>query len=101
MCVRFLIFERMSENDDICPACWAPVTLSIMDDVFYKTLHRGDALIANGVTGLIQSWQASTEVIGKLSTGHAARWQSAIRQIQAPANLAEILRARTSCWEST
>lgn len=71
-----------------------------MNDVFYKTLqhlHRGDALIANGANGLIHSWQASTEVIGKLCTGHAGRWQATIRKIQAPANFAEILRTRTSC----
>jgi hypothetical protein len=72
-----------------------------MNDVFYKTLqhlHRGDVLITNGVNGLIHSWKASTEVIGKLCTGHAERWQATIRKIQAPVNLAEILRSRTSCW---
>jgi hypothetical protein len=71
-----------------------------MNDVLYNTLQhfqRRDDRIANGVKGLIQSWQASAEVIGKVCTGNAARWQAAIRQIQAPANLAEILRARTSC----
>jgi hypothetical protein len=58
-------------------------------------LHLGEALVAGGVDGLIHhGWQSSADVIGKLCTG-AERWQAAIRQIQAPANLAEILRART------
>jgi hypothetical protein len=72
-----------------------------VNNVIYKTLqqlHRGDCLITSGVNGLIHSWQASTEVIGKLCTGHAERWQATIRKIQAPVNLAEKLRARTSCW---
>jgi hypothetical protein len=76
-------------------------TLLVMDDIVYKTLQhlqRGDALITSGVNGIIQSWEASTEVIGKLCTGNAERWQAAIRKMQAPVNLAEILRARTSCW---
>jgi len=75
-----------------------------MNDAFYQTLqhlHRGDALIATGVNGLVHGWQASTEVIGKLCTSHAERWQATIRKIQAPVNLAEILRARTSCWSDT
>ena len=72
-----------------------------MNDIVCKTLQhlqRGDALITSGVNGLIHSWQASTQVIGKLCTGRAERWQATIRKIQAPVNLAEILRARTSCW---
>jgi hypothetical protein len=72
----------------------------MMHKTLYNTLQhlqRGDALITNGLNGLFQSWQASTEVIGKSCTGHAARWQAAIRQFQAPVNLADILRARTSC----
>jgi hypothetical protein len=75
-----------------------------MNVMFYKTLrhlHRGDVLITSGVNGLIHSWQASTEVIGKLCTGHAERWQATIRKIQPPVNLAEILRTRTSCWSDT
>ena len=94
----------MSGYTDNCRALWARTTLLAMNDVFYKTLqhlHHSDALITNGVNGLIHSWQASTEVIGKLCTGHAGRWQATIRKIQAPVNLAEILRARTSCWSDT
>jgi len=62
-----------------------------------NTLHHlqiGEVLISGGVDGLIQGWQASTDALGKLCTG-AERWQAAIRQIQAPANFAEILRARS------
>jgi hypothetical protein len=58
-------------------------------------LRIGEALISDGVDELIHGWQqASTNVIGKLCTG-AERWQAAIRQIQAPVNFADILRART------
>jgi hypothetical protein len=60
-----------------------------------QRLQLGETLIAGGVEGLFHGWQASTEVIGKLCTGSADRWQAAVRQIQAPVNLAEILRART------
>jgi len=90
----------MSEYADNCRARSERTTLLAMNDVFYKTLqhlHRGDALMTGGVNRLINSWQASTEAICKLCTGHAERWQATIRKIQAPANLAEILRARTSC----
>jgi hypothetical protein len=75
-----------------------------MNNVLYNTLkqlQRGDALISSGVNGLIHSWHASTQVVGRLCTGHAERWQATIRRIQAPMNLAEILRARTSCWSDT
>ena len=91
----------MSEFADNCCTLSARATLLLVNNVIYKSLqrlHRGDALITSGVNGLIHSWQASTEVIGKLCTGHAERWQATIRKIQAPVNLAEILRARASCW---
>lgn len=55
----------------------------------------GEVLIAGSVDSLYQGWRASTEVLGKLRTVGADRWQAAIRQIQAPMNLADILRART------
>ena len=58
-------------------------------------LQSAEALLANGVERLFRSWQASSEVIGKLCAGGAQRWQAAIRQIQAPADFAQILRART------
>jgi hypothetical protein len=61
----------------------------------------GEALMASGVDGLFQGWQASTDVIGKLCTGGAERWQAAVRQMQAPVNLADILRARTFLWTRT
>ena len=58
-------------------------------------LQLGTSLSADGVEALFQCWQqASTSVIGKLCTG-AERWQAAIRQIQAPVNFADALRART------
>jgi hypothetical protein len=63
-----------------------------------NTLERfqlRETLIASGVEGLFHGWHASTGVIGKLCTSGAERWQTAVRQIQAPMNLAEILRART------
>jgi hypothetical protein len=94
----------MSEYADNCCALSERITLLIMNRVLYHTLHhlqRGDALIASSVNGLIHSWQASADVIGKLCIGDAERWQAAIRQIQAPLNLAEILRARTYFWSGT
>jgi hypothetical protein len=65
-------------------------------DNTWRHLHFGEALITGGVEELVHGWQkASTDLIGKLCTGGAERWQAAIRQIQAtPVNLAEILRAR-------
>lgn len=57
-------------------------------------LHLGEALIAAGVDSLMHGWRAPVEAIGKICTG-AERWQAVIRQIQAPMNLADILRART------
>lgn len=62
-----------------------------------KTLGQfqvGEELIGDAVDVLVRGWHASSVVMGKILTG-ADRWQTAIRQIQAPVNLAEILRART------
>jgi len=69
-----------------------------MDNVLDKALRHlqiGESLLADGVDGLCQGWQASTDVIGKLCNNGAERWQTVIRQMQqAPMNLADILRAR-------
>ena len=64
-----------------------------LDNVLQQ-LQLGEELIADGIDVLFRHWQASATVIGRLCTG-AERWQAALRQIQAPMNLAEILRART------
>ena len=63
-------------------------------DKALQHLQLGESLLADGVDGLCQGWQASTDVIGKLCTGGAERWQTVMRQMQTPVNLAEILRAR-------
>lgn len=60
-----------------------------------QQLQLGEALIQGGVDGLFRGWKASTEVLGKLRTG-ADRWHQVIHEIQAPVNLADILRARTA-----
>jgi hypothetical protein len=59
-----------------------------------QQFQLGEELIADGIDVLVRHWQASATAIGRLCTG-AERWQAALRQIQAPMNLAEILRART------
>jgi hypothetical protein len=59
-----------------------------------RHLQLGESLLADGVDGLCQGWQASTDVIGTLCTTSSERWQTAIRQMQTPVNLADILRAR-------
>lgn len=59
-----------------------------------RHLQLGESLLADGVDGLCQGWQASTDVIGKLCTTGAERWQTVVRQMQAPVNFADILRAR-------
>jgi hypothetical protein len=64
-----------------------------LDNVLNQ-LQVGEDLIADGIDVLVRRWQASATVLGKLRPG-AERWQAALRQIQAPMNLAEILRART------
>ncbi len=62
----------------------------------WRHVRIGEALLTGGVESLFHGWKASTEMIGKLWTGGAERWQAANRQIQASVNLADILRARTS-----
>jgi hypothetical protein len=64
-----------------------------LDNVL-RQFQLGEELIADGIDVLVRHWQVSTTAIGRLCTG-AERWQAALRQIQAPMNLAEILRART------
>ncbi len=59
-----------------------------------RHLQLGESLLAGGVGGLRHGWQASTDVIGKLCTTSAERWQTVIRQMQTPVNVADILRAR-------
>jgi hypothetical protein len=68
-----------------------------MNDALGNVMHQlqlGEELIADAIDVVIRRWQASTQAIGKICTG-PERWQAAIRQMQAPINLAEILRART------
>lgn len=64
-------------------------------DNTWRHFELGEGLIASGVDGLFRCWQASTDVLGKLYTG-ADRWHTVLRQMQAPVNLADILRRRTS-----
>jgi hypothetical protein len=64
-----------------------------LDNVL-RQFQLGEELIADGIDVLVRHWQVSATAIGRLCTG-AERWQAALRQIQAPMNLAEILRART------
>ena len=66
-----------------------------MLDNALRQLQLGESLLAGGVDGLCHGWQASTDVIGKLCTGGAERWQMVIRQMRTTVNLADILRART------
>jgi hypothetical protein len=67
-----------------------------MSHTFESVMHQvqlGEELIAAGVDELFRRWQASITVIGKLCS-ETDRWQAVIRQVQAPVNLADILRAR-------
>ena len=67
-----------------------------MSHSFESVMHQvqlGEELIAAGVDELFRRWQASITVIGKLCS-ETDRWQAVIRQVQAPVNLADILRAR-------
>jgi hypothetical protein len=67
-----------------------------MSHTFENVLHQvqlGEDLIAAAVDELIGRWQQSVTVIGKLCA-ETDRWQAVIRQMQAPVNLADILRAR-------
>lgn len=68
-----------------------------MSHTFENVLHQvqlGEELIAAAVDELIGRWQASVTVIGKLCK-ETDRWQAAIRQMQTPVSLADILRSRT------
>jgi hypothetical protein len=58
-------------------------------------IQMGEELITSSVAALFRDWQNPSIVIDKLCTG-AERWQAAIRQMQAPINVADILRSRTS-----
>jgi 2-succinyl-5-enolpyruvyl-6-hydroxy-3-cyclohexene-1-carboxylate synthase len=58
-------------------------------------IQMGEELITSSVAALLRDWQTPSIVIDKLFTG-AERWQAAIRQMQAPINVADILRSRTA-----
>jgi hypothetical protein len=58
-------------------------------------IQMGEELITSSVAALLRDWQSPSIVFDKLCTG-AERWQAAIRQMQAPINVADILRSRTS-----
>ena len=69
-----------------------------MNNAFENVMHQmqlGEELIAAGVDELFRRWQASVTVIGKLCA-ETDRWQAVLRQMQAPVNLAEILRGRAA-----
>ena len=73
-------------------------SISLMNHAFENILHQvqlGEELIAGQVDELYRRWQASVTVIGKLCA-ETDRWHAVFRQIQAPVNLAEILRGRTA-----
>ncbi len=57
-------------------------------------LQIGEALFVSAVDGLMHGLNAPANFLGQICTG-AERWQAAIREIQAPVNLADILRTRT------
>ncbi len=59
-----------------------------------RHLQFSESLLADGVDGLRHGCQTSSEVIGKLCSTSAERWQAVMRQMQTPVNLADILRAR-------
>ena len=64
-----------------------------LDNVFHP-LQISEDLIVEGIDAVVRHWQESATALGKLCAG-PERWQAALRQIQTPLNLAEILRART------
>ncbi len=68
--------------------------MGYVQDNVWQQLKLGEELIADGIDVVVRRWQASATALGKLCTG-AERWQAVLRQIQAPMNLAEILRGRT------
>jgi hypothetical protein len=67
-----------------------------------QQFQKGEAVIANGVSALLRGWThpaiLPAIVLDKLCTG-ADRWQRAVRETQAPLDMAAILRARTICGE--
>jgi hypothetical protein len=64
-------------------------------DKALEQLQLGESLISDGVDGLYRGWKVSAEAIGKLRSGKD-RWHTAIHEMQATVNLADILRARTT-----
>ncbi|HWG69255.1 MAG TPA: hypothetical protein VN692_07560 [Steroidobacteraceae bacterium] len=60
-----------------------------------RSFEFGEELIAAGADELFRRWQASATVIGKLCA-EPERWKAALGRIQAPVNLADILRRRTA-----
>ena len=68
-----------------------------MGHTYENVMHQlqlGEELIAAAVDELVDRWQASVTVIGKICT-EADRWKAVLHQMQAPVNFADILRART------
>lgn len=72
-----------------------------MSHTYENVMHQlqlGEELITAAVNELVGRWQASVTVIGKLCA-ETDRWHAALSQMQAhmqaPVNLADILRART------
>ena len=66
---------------------------NLLDDAL-RQLQLSESLLADGVDGLCHGWQTSSDVIGKLCTSGAERWQMVIRQMRSTVNLPDILRAR-------
>jgi hypothetical protein len=86
----------LSDFADIFEFDYFALQFFSMSHTFENVLHQvqpGEDLIASAVDELISRWQASVTVIGKLCA-ETDRWQAVIRQMQAPVNLADILRAR-------
>jgi hypothetical protein len=93
-----ILVNAMSRSTDNCRNLSSGFRLSNMNhwlDNTLRTLQFGESLVVGSVEVLSRGWKTSTEVIGKLCTG-ADRWHAAIRDIQTPVNLADILRARGS-----
>lgn len=84
----------MSRYADNCGALSNRTKLFNMDQWLDNPLKQFSDALASSVEGINQGWKASTDVFEKLRNAGADRWQAAIRQIQAPMNLADILRAR-------
>jgi hypothetical protein len=78
-------------------------TMQTWRDHTRQQLQRGETPISASVTALFRGWEPlilPALVIDKLCTG-AERWQAAVRQIQPPKDLADILRARNDCQIAT